>query len=244
MTFDIQEKARKAQASYQTALEQLNTARAAYAQGGGAAYAAAKAQHELLERKVKEAQEELSSASEAYHQALAADNFEKTALVREALARKREAEDMAEALRMAHAKSTQDMQRHLLEASVQGREYDNAHGSAYAAYVTAEAYTALAQHGEAVARALALSASVRADHGYYESDLGKPLSMLPNDLMKQAIRDRQAYIHGALSAMADEFMTRVDVAEIGVLDLGALQARELLSPAQIQKMKERAPAAQ
>lgn len=243
MTFDIQEKARKAQAAYQTALEQLNTARAAYEQGGGAAYAAAKAQHELLERKTKEAQEELSSASEAYHQALAADNFEKTAPVREALARKREAEEMAEALRMAHAKSAQDMQRHLLQASVQGREYDDAYGGAYATYVKAEAYTALAQHGEAIARALALSASVRADHGYYESDLGKPLSMLPNDLIKQAIKDRQAYIHGALSAMANEFTTRVDVAEIGVLDLGALQSKELLTPVQIHRVKQRPAAA-
>lgn len=59
MTFDIQEHARSAQAAYQAALARLNTARTAYETGGGAAYAAAKAQRDLLERKIKEADDEV-----------------------------------------------------------------------------------------------------------------------------------------------------------------------------------------
>ena len=118
MTFDIQEHARSAQAAYQAALARLNTARTAYETGGGAAYAAAKAQRDLLERKIKEADDEVRTAKDAYHQAWAADNFENTARVREVLARKHESEATCEALRVALARSEQDMQRHLLDASV------------------------------------------------------------------------------------------------------------------------------
>lgn len=237
MTFDIQEHARSAQAAYQDALARLNTARTAYETGGGAAYAAAKAQRELLERKIKEADDEVRTANDAYHQAWVADNFEKTDRVREVLARKHESEATCEALRVALARSEQDMQRHLLDASVQGREYDAAHGSAYAAYVRAEAYTALAQSGEAIARALALSVNVRSAGGYYDSDIGMPLGTLPADLIDKAIKGRQAYIHAALVAMASRHETHVDVPEIGACDFGALQVRELLSPVQIHKVR-------
>ena len=237
MSYDIAQKAREAQASYQAALARLNAARSAYEQGAGGAYAAAKARRALIERKIEEATEEADSASAAYRQAFAAGNFEKTAVVREALARKHEAEGMVDALRVALGESVREMQHHLLDASKQGREYHAAHGSAYIAYVHAEAYTALAQCGEAIARAMALSRAIPAPGGYYESDTGRPLSLVSGALQRHAVQERQAYIHAALTQMADQHTEHVRVAEIGSFDLGALQSRELLSPVQAAQVR-------
>lgn len=236
MSYDIAEKAREAQANYQAALVRLNTARTAYEQGAGGAYAAAKAQRELLERKIQEAQDEADRATDAYQQAFAAGNFEKTAAVRDALARKHEAEGLGAALRDALSKNAQDMQRHLLEASTQGREYVAAHSGAYSAYVRAQALAALAGGGEAIARTLALATAIPVAGGYWEKEFGEQ-GALPESLERERDANRQDGILETLRYMARQYPARAHVAEIGPLELGALQERELLTT--VQQLKAR-----
>lgn len=190
MSYDIAAKARETQANYQAALVRLSTARSAYEQGAGGAYAAAKAQRALIEGKIKEAEAEVDSAETAYHQAFAAGHFERTPVVREALARKHDAEATIAALRVALGKIAEDMQRHLIDASVQGRQYRDEYQGAYTAYVRNVAMQALAQSGEAIARALALATTVPAPGGYWEDEY-EGQGALPDSALRERRANRQ-----------------------------------------------------
>lgn len=238
MTFDIQEHARSAQAELHDALAALAHARTVYESDAGPRFAQAKAAQELLADKIKSAEEEAGSASEAFHKAFSAAGFEPDETTRVALNRKNDAQAMAEGVRVAQAKGVQGLQEVAAEASTQARAYAAAYEHAYIAHAQAEAYKALQDAGEQLARAMALAAHAPCNTSVHEDSLGRPA---PTPAIHDAtVAGRWAFILNGLRAMAKdrpEYRTRPQVQALGLFDLGALTAQDVLTPVQIYKMQ-------
>lgn len=240
MKFDVQQHARSAQVALHEALAELARARTAYDNDAGPRFAQAKAAQELLGRKIKAAEAEADAASDAFHAAFASGGFESSdAATRSALNRKNDAQAMAEVMRVAHAKGAKELQALAAEASRQARTYAAAYERAYAAHARAEGYKVLQEAGEAVARAMALAAHAPCSTSAHEDSLGRPA---PTQAIHDAtVAARWAFILEGLKAMAEglpEYGARPQVEALGVFDLGALTAQDVLTPAQIHKVRQ------
>lgn len=239
MTFDVQQHARSAQAALHEKLAELASARTAYESDAGPRFAQAKAAQELLGRKIKAAEQEADAASDAFHAAFASAGFESNdAATRCALNRKNDARAMAEVMRVAQAKGAKELQALAAEASRQAHTYAAAYELAYAAHARAEGYKALQEAGEAVARAMALAAHAPCRTSPHEDSMGRPA---PTQAIHDAtVAARWAFILDGLKAMAQgmpEYNTRPQVEALGVFDLGALTAQDVMTPAQISKVQ-------
>lgn len=240
MKFDVQHHARSAQAALHEALAELARARTAYDNDAGPRFAQAKAAQELLGRKIKAAEAEADAAADAFHAAFASGGFESSdAATRSALNRKNDAQAMAEVMRVAHAKGAKELQALSAEASRQAHTYAAAYERAYTAHARAEGYKVLQEAGEAVARVMALAAHAPCSTSAHEDSLGRPA---PTQAIHDAIvAARWAFILDGLKAMAaglPEYSARPQVEALGVFDLGALTARDVLTPAQIHKVQQ------
>ena len=239
MTFNVQEKARNAQAALHEALAALTRARTAYDNDAGHRFAQAKAAQETLSAKIKAAEDEADAASDAFHAAFASAGFESSdAATRAALNRKNDAQAMAEVMRVALAKGAKELQALAAEASRQARTYAAAYERAYTAHARAEGYKVLQEAGEAVARAMALAAHAPCSTSAHEDSLGRPPSSAA--LREEMVAARWAFILDGLKAMAEglpEYGARSQVEALGVFDLGALTAQDVLTPAQIHKVQ-------
>lgn len=238
MTNDIHNEARNAQTELHQAIAKLETARAAYQAGAGEGYAQARVLQRDLTAKIEAAEGEAAAAEADFQREFAAAGFVRTEAVRQALARKAESLAMADAMRVALAQREQDTRRHLIDASGQGRAYADAHDTAYGAYAQVEAYEALQECGEKIARAMALCSHVPQRHSAHEDSLGRMHLSEKSDAEIRAAR--WAFILRALATMAKEctdYAERPVVDALGALELGALSVREFLSPAQVQVMR-------
>lgn len=235
MTFDIKQHASSAQTTLHEALADLARARTAYDNDTGPRFAQAKAAQEALGRKIKAAEEEADAASDAFHAAFSSAGFDSNdAATRTALNRKNDAQAMAEVMRVAQARGAKELQALAAEASTQARMYAAAYERAYIAHTQAEGYTALQEAGELVARAMALAAHAPCAHSVHEDSLGRSA---PTQAIHDAtVAARWAFILNGLKAMAQglpEYGARPQVEALGVFDLGALTAQDVLTPAQI-----------
>lgn len=239
MTFNVQEHARSAQAALHEKLAELARARTAYDSDAGPRFAQAKAAQELLGRKIKAAEQEADAASDAFHAAFASAGFESNdAATRGALNRKNDAQAMAEVMRVAQAKGAKELQALAAEASRQAHTYAAAYELAYAAHTQAEGYKALQEAGEAVARAMALAAHAPCRTSPHEDSMGRPPSSVA--MRQEMVAARWAFILDGLKAIAEglpEYSARPQVEALGVFDLGALTAQDVLTPAQIHKVQ-------
>ena len=238
MTFDIHEHARSAQAERGEALTALAQARAFYETSAGPKFGQAKAAQEALAAKIKTAESEADAASDAFHKAFSEAGFENDVATRAALNRKNDAQAMAEVMRVAQAKGSKELQVLAAEASRQARAYAVAYEQAYIAHAQAEGYKALQEAGELVARAMALAAHSPCSTSAHEDSLGRPASS--EAMRRQIVGARWAFILDGLTAMAEElpeYRVRPQVDDLGVLDLGALTAQDVLTPAQVHLMR-------
>jgi hypothetical protein len=239
MKFDVQQHARSAQTALHEALAELARARTAYDNDAGPRFAQAKAAQELLGRKIKAAEGEADAAADAFHAAFASGGFESSdAATRSALNRKNDAQAMAEVMRVAQAKGAKELQALAAEASRQARNYAAAYERAYTAHARAEGYKVLQEAGEAVARAMALAAHAPCSTSTHEDSLGRPPSSAA--LREEMVAARWAFILDGLKAIAEglpEYGARPHVEVLGVFDLGALTAQDVLTPAQIHKVR-------
>ena len=238
MTTDIHTEARNAQTELHQAIATLNAARTAYQAGAGASYAQAKTLQLDLARKIEAAEGEAAAAEADFQREFAAAGYVRTDAVRDALARKAEALAMADAMRVAQAQCEQDMRRHLIEASDQGQVYVNAHASAFRTYARAEAFQALEEAGEKIARAMALCGHVPARGSAQEDSLGRMHLSEQSDAEIRAARC--GFILKYLATLAKarpEYSEQPTVEALGSLDLGALSVSEFLSPAQALVMR-------
>lgn len=238
MTLDIQENTRSAQAALHEALAELERARTAYATGVGPQFAQAKAAQAALSAKIEAAEGEAAAADAAFQAAFSAAGFESDDATRAALNRKNDAQAMAEAMRAALAQGAKELQTLAAEASTQARNYAAAYERAYIAHAQAEGYRALQEGGEQLARAMALAAHAPCSTSAQEDSLGRPAS---SEAMRREIVDaRWAFILDGLKAMAEglpEYGARPQVQALGVFDLGALTAQDVMTPAQIHKVQ-------
>ena len=233
MGYDINEHVRNAQTALQLAIATLDAARADYQHNGGAGYAEASATQTDLTTKIKAAEDEAATAEADFQRKFAAAGYVRTDAVGQALARKAEALAMADAMRVALAQGEQKMRQQLMVASEQGRAYVDAHASAFAAYARAEAFEAVQEAGERIARAMALCAHVPKAGSAYEDPLGRMHWSERDDTQIKA--SRWAFILEALATLAKErpeYAVQPVAEVLGRVELGALSAREFLSPAQ------------
>lgn len=239
MTFNIAEDVREAQTELHRAIATLDAARAAYQSGAGAGYAHAVALQADLATKIRAADQAAAAAESDFLREFAAAGYERNDAVREALTRKADALAMADAMRAAVARSAQEVQHQLADASDQGREYAHAHAAAYRAYARAEAFQALEESGERIARAMALCAHVPKEGSAYEDSLGR---MNLSDASDAEIRAaRWKFILEKLATLAKarpEYGDQHTVQELGVVDLGALSKSDFLSPIQIGQLRK------
>lgn len=244
MIFDIQEQARRAQANLQEALAALSQARADYETGAGATFAQAKAAQEELASKIKTAEAEADAASDAFNQAFSAGGFVNNEASRAAMARKKNAQDIAIAVHAAFAQGAKALQEHACSASVKARLYASAYEKAYIAHAQAEGYKALQEFGPHIARAMALAAHAPHPHSVHEDSLGRPAPTAA--IRRETVAARWAFILEALQSMAKEcpdFIERPLLEELGAFDLGALTPAHTLTPVQMHKMRSAAGAA-
>lgn len=238
MNFDIEAQAQDAQAGLQAAIVALNVARDAYHGGPALAYAQALDRHNELCRKIAVAEHEAEHAEADFKREFVASGYEKTSSVRAALASKNDALAMADEMRDALTQIKRDMGVHALAASTQGRHYLYAYEVAYAAYVEAEAFHALANAGTSIARAMALAAHAPRAHGQQEDSMGRRPAT--EGMAAETIQARWAFMLRALEGMArlqPEYGSRPDVPELGVLDFGALSPGDWVSPGQAHQLK-------
>lgn len=238
MTFDIHEHARSAQAELDEALTALAQARALYETSAGPKFGQAKAAQAALAAKIKTAESEADAASDAFHKAFSEAGFENDVATRSALNRKNDAQAMAEVMRVAQAKGAKELQVLATEASRQARAYAVAYERAYIAHAQAEGYKVLQEAGELVARAMALAAHAPCSTSAHEDSLGRPASS--EAMRRQIVGARWAFILDGLTAMAEglpEYRARPQVEALGLLDLGALTAQDVLTPAQVHVMR-------
>lgn len=239
MAFDIHEHARSAQAALHEALAELERARTAYATGAGPRFAQAKAAQAALAAKIEAAEGEAAAADAAFQAAFSAAGFECDEATRAQLNRKNDAQAMAEAMRAALAQGAKALQALAAEASTQARDYAAAHERAYVAHARAEGYRALQEGGEQLARAMALAANAPRSDSLHEDALGRPAST--QAMRAEIAAARWAFILDGLKAMAEglpEYSARPQVEALGVFELGALQAQDVLTPAQIHLMRK------
>ena len=234
----ISEAAAQAQNNLDKALAQLNEARAAYDQQAGPQYSKAKADLATLDAKIEAALDAQEEANAAFHREFSAAGFEKTPAVAEALRRKGDAQAMAESMMAGRDNLASNMPEIQIEASHLARDYVVSYGVAQNAYAQAQAYEALQSAGATIARAMALLSHVPGEPTGMEDFLGRPPhSARAHDELHRA---RMGSIWADLCALAyacPEFNARPKFDGLGELDLGALRAQDILSPAQIHNLR-------
>jgi hypothetical protein len=201
-------------------------------------------QHQTPSHALAAADAETAAADAAFREDFEAAGYERTEDVRMAQRRKADAQELADATRTALGRCGPDQQQQLIEASRLAREYIGAHQDAYAAYAQAQAREAIAQAGEQIARAMASMAHVPSSKRLHEEFYGRDVRGLPsphNDA-GQLAASRAAVILDELAELAKarpEYARRPHVEMLGVCDLGALSAHDLLTPAQVHVIRQR-----
>jgi hypothetical protein len=144
-----------ARTAYAAALESLRRARQAYDEGPAAAYTRAVEGQATLRTKLTEAKAAEAQLEATFRTQFAGADYEMSKSTRDALAKRRDAELVCAELQAAADRSEQELKRLELNGSELGLNYKRAHEAALLAHSNLALLDALADHGEAFARALA-----------------------------------------------------------------------------------------
>lgn len=230
--------AAQAQNKLASALSQLNEARAAYDQQAGPQYAKAKADLAALDAKIEAALDEQNEAAADFQREFAAAGFEKTPAVAAALRRRGEAQAMAESMMAGRDKLESNMPEIHIKASHLARDYVVSYRVAQNVYAQTQAYEALLSAGATIGRAMALLSHVPNEPTGKEDFLGRPPhSARAHEELSLA---RMGSIWTDLCAFAyacPEFNEFPQFDGLGELDLIALRAQDILSPAQMHNLR-------
>jgi hypothetical protein len=216
----IQVKLSNAQEAFDAALTKLQQCRQTYEQGSGKVYADLMARQADLRDKIARNEAEAETATAEFKQLLSAAAYEKTKPVKDALNRKNDALSIAEELRTALLDVERATVEPMMTASTDGMAYVYAHDKAYAAYAHLQAYQAIAECADSMARAIALVSHVSDKTG---------LDQMSGDAPAYRVR----FIWHELQELAcglPESDRRPEVPELGRLNLGMFANRQFLSP--------------
>ncbi|MBR8361672.1 hypothetical protein KDW10_30550 [Burkholderia vietnamiensis] len=214
---DLKKQHEQAKAAYETARDELASARHAYEHGAGKTLAEAKKSRESIGAQLDSETQAGERAKTALSQAMLQSNGERTAEVKKALAERRDADDMIEQCSELLSESERLIAAAHIEASEAAKTYLGAYESAARRWAEMNVLAALVECGERIARAMAVKA--------------------PNADTSPLPSCEQLIIHG-LRHIAEQGDERPYVQEIGSVDLGAMGIQDILSPIAIQRMKK------
>lgn len=236
----IAEKLERARQTYADAVAALNEARADFEVGAGKDFSGIIKERDDLIAKIKLSELTVQVAEKHFQDTFRAAGYERTDEVNLALRAKVIESEILEELRAglsALEKPTFDQEVAAVRAAT---KYRSMYLEAYKAWVRVQAYEHLSVHGEALGRILALAkhigtVPVSGPNGfkYYDTNV---LERLSDDVDAM----RQAFVLDAIKEFAashPESDTPTMPVEIGALDLGPFNSRELLTPGEMQRKR-------
>lgn len=215
---DLKQQHETAKSAYEAAYAALNAARNDYENGPGKMYAEVKENALTLERQVVEQGRASQSAKAALAQALRKSNGAVTPLAKEALAQRRNADDLLDEYRELKAEMEVNTLDLHIAASNAASTYISLHATASRRWAEMNVAAALLACGETMARAMV----VEPREGSLFQDQG---SISP----KVVCRD---LVIAALDRLCEQFSdsTQPYLDEIGVVDLVGIARSEILTP--------------
>lgn len=227
---DLQQKHEQAKANYATALEKLDLARHTYENGAGKAFGEAKKNRESLDAQLDRAKQASEHAKAALSQAMRQSNGERTPEVNQALAERRDADDLIDQFGELLSASNRLIEAAQLDASTAAREYLATYENAAQRWAEMNVLEALVECGERIARAMA----VKAPNGvlvpdvikYERGEAGNPEQSC-EQLIFRSLRD-----------LASQCDARPYVQEIGTVELGVMGRQDILSLSQIHMRRQ------
>lgn len=217
----LKEQLAAATQAFERAQAQLDRARNAYMTGAGKQYAEAIESAGNLPAQIAEHQEAHERAKAALENAMLRSGGQITPEVKEALASRRDAEDLIEQLATLEKLASRTRQKVHIAASDAAREYVRAYEAATTAWSEMNVLSALVECGERIARAMAV---IPVDERLvpHATRTYKYRTTCTDRMLIELDRLRGTF-------KAEESAYQV---VIGSLDLGALQCSDVLSVAQ------------
>ena len=236
----IAQKLERAQQTYADAIAALNEARIDFTEGSGKAFSEILNEKDDLMMKISTTERAVESLGIRFQEMFRDAGFVVTYDVNETLRAKVISGEVLEELRAGLSALTAPTLDQEVAASRAAVKYRAMYLEAYKAWVRVQAYEHLAVHGEALGRILALAAHVgtvpvSGPNGfrYYDTD---PLERLSDNVDAM----RQAFVMDAIKEFAasnPENGNPTMPMEIGELDLGPFNHRELLTPGELQRKR-------
>ncbi|WP_155642970.1 hypothetical protein [Burkholderia stagnalis] len=220
----LQQKYEEAKANYATALEILELARHTYDNGVSKDFAEAKKNRGSLAAQLDSEKQASENAKAALAQAMRDSNGARSPEVAQALSDRRNTDDMIEQYADLLAQSDQLVNALKVDASPVAREYVNAYENAAQRWAEMNAFAALVECGERLARAMVVTAPCDALMPWHKRRTrGEDHPELScEQIIMNTLRD--------LASQCEE--RRPYVQEIGALELGTMVVDDILSPAQ------------
>ncbi|WP_395024597.1 hypothetical protein [Comamonas odontotermitis] len=236
------QEAEEAKATWLDAQARLRAAREAFNTGAVVRLKEIFSNQDSLKAKLEAARLEREKAESEFKSAFEAAGFEKTAAVQKILNKKNDAIAICEELESAIASMKAECAEHqplFMQASIEAETYQAAHGSAFSAGARFHAFALLEKHGPAMADALALICNVRSGNAAVEADIGPSLGFSP-ETARITLESRMSVLLSLLrskSMEAPSGITQPIADAIGTLDLGPMNGRKLLTPADHHKLR-------
>lgn len=226
---NLKEKTQRAHETYLDARKRLDDARTRYQKGSGKVYSDHIDRQQALLTKISETKSEITGLEEAFKVMFAKAGYERTKDVKSVLREKSEAGDVLTELEAAHTACERDIFEPFAKAAADAKEFKAAYQNTYTAWARWQAYKALDECHQPIARALALLSHASAN-------------TVNEDNSFDVVGLRQKFVFDCLKELANAHPDANEpplLPELGDCDLGPFNSRPLPSPVEI-SMKRKA----
>ena len=231
----IAKKLEEANKTYEDAIFAFNLAKLEFHSGAGLVFSKTLKDEEDLKSKIAQSEDLVKRYEKDFQAAFRAAGFVRTDFVNELLTRKLMEVEILKELNSGLVDLEAPALEEEMAASRAAMKYRDLHRAAYKAWVHVQVYEYLAEHGAGLGRVLALASriggSIPAGGGmdYHNTDQLERLKENGGDVAAM----RQAFVMDAIKAFSESYQenaTSEIPAEIGQLDLGVFNHREVLTP--------------
>jgi hypothetical protein len=217
---DLKQQLEKAKTSYDAARAALETARRIYQDGRGKEYAEVKQNVLTLKARIDEQKHASQAAKDSLAQALRSSNGAITPQAKEALAHRRNADDLLDQYRELMVESQRTSIDVHIAASEAAAAYVKTYDTASQCWAEMNVFAALVECGERIARAMAVMPQLETLTPYAVKNTSLRGIVCRELMIAELDKLRKQY--------DDEVRPYVD--EIGNLDLGSMAMNEILTP--------------